>query len=64
MPEMEKDIRAVADAIHYSDPMSYASMASYENDIKDNIVRFDQAADQKDTEKVSTLCIALPQQIK
>jgi hypothetical protein len=63
-PEAAKDIRPVADALRYSDPMSHPSLEHYENDIKDGVVRLEQAASEKDTGKVSALCVTLLRQIK
>jgi hypothetical protein len=63
-PEMAKDIRPLADALRYSDPMSHPSLESYENGIKDGVIRLEQAASEKDAEKVSSLCAALLRQIK
>ncbi|MDR1581152.1 MAG: hypothetical protein LBS35_12410 [Synergistaceae bacterium] len=63
-PEMAKDIRPVADALRYSDPMSHPSLERYENDIKDSVILLEQAASEKDAEKASTLCVTLLRQIK
>jgi signal transduction histidine kinase len=63
-PEMAKGIRPVAEALRYSDPMSHASLEAYENEIKDGVARLEQAALEKDGEKISALCITLLRQIK
>jgi signal transduction histidine kinase len=63
-PEMVKDIQPVADALRFSDAMSHPSLESYENDIKDSVVQLEQAASEKDTEKVSALCVTLLRQVK
>jgi hypothetical protein len=64
---MAKDIQPVADALRFSDPMSHPSLESYENDIKDSLVRLEQAVSEKDAEnaeKISALCVTLLRQIK
>jgi hypothetical protein len=63
-PDMAKDIRPVADALRYSDPMSHPSLEPYEDKIKDGVVLLEQAASEKDAEKVSSLCVTLLRQIK
>jgi signal transduction histidine kinase len=63
-PELARDIRAVADALRYSDPMSHPSLESCENSIKDSVIRLEQAASEKDSEKVSALRVTLLRQIK
>jgi hypothetical protein len=65
-PEAAKDIQPVADALRYSDPMSHPSLERCENDIKDSVVRLEQAASEKDAdaEKISALCVTLLRQIK
>ncbi|MDR1509431.1 MAG: hypothetical protein LBS53_07305 [Synergistaceae bacterium] len=63
-PEAAKDIRPVADALRHSDPMNHLSLASYENGIKESVVRLEQAVSEMDTEKISALCVALLRQIK
>jgi hypothetical protein len=63
-PEGTKNIQPVVDALRYSDPMSHPSLERYENDIKDSVVRLEQAASEKDAEKISALCVTLLRQIK
>jgi hypothetical protein len=57
---VKKDIRLVADALRYSDPMSRPSLEIYGNDIEDGIARLGQAV----SEKVSALCATLLRQIE
>jgi hypothetical protein len=64
MPEAERDIRPVADALRYSDPMSHPALASYEDAIKESIVQLERAVSDKDAEKISALCVTLLRQIK
>ena len=40
-PEYEKDLRQVADALRYSDPMSHSSLAVYEEQIQRGITEMD-----------------------
>jgi hypothetical protein len=63
-PEAVKDIRSVADALRYSDPMSHPSLASYEDGIKEGIIQLEQAVSENDAEKISTLCVTLLGRIK
>ena len=63
-PEAAQELKSVMDAVRYSDPMSHASLLPYENDIKDSVVRLDLAAEKKDTEEISSLCVTLLRQIK
>ena len=42
-PEYEKDLRQVADALRYSDPMSHSSLAIYEEQIQREILAMDNA---------------------
>jgi hypothetical protein len=64
VPGQAKEIQSVVDAIRYSDPMSHASLAQYEDKIKDHIVLLEQAADQNDAARVSELCVTLQRLIK
>ena len=64
MPESARELQSVLDAIRYSDPMSHASLLPYENGIKENVARLELAAGKKDTEEISSLCVALLRQIK
>jgi hypothetical protein len=63
-PEFSKDIKPVIDAIKYSDPMSNSQLAEYEDAIKDSIIRLNQAAAEKEADRVSELCVTLQRQIK
>ncbi|MDR0905079.1 MAG: hypothetical protein LBN00_02685, partial [Oscillospiraceae bacterium] len=63
-PEFSKDIKPVVDAIKYSDPMSNPQLAEYEDAIKDSIIRLNQAAIEKEADRVSELCVTLQRQIK
>jgi hypothetical protein len=63
-PDAVKDIQPVADALRCSDPMSHPSLERYERDIKDSVVRLEQAASEKDSETISALCVTLLRQIK
>ena len=51
-PTHEKDLRKVADALRYSDPMGHASLAVYEEQIQREILSMDSGAEieQKCTE--------------
>jgi hypothetical protein len=63
-PEAAKDIKPVADALRYSDPVSHPSLASYEDAVKEDIVRLEQAVSEHDAGKISSLCVTLLRRIK
>ena len=64
IPENARELQPVMDAVRYSDPMSHASLLTYENEIKDSLTQLEIAAAEKDKEKVSSLCVTLLRQIK
>ncbi|MDR1978834.1 MAG: hypothetical protein LBQ42_08880 [Synergistaceae bacterium] len=63
-PGMAREIQPVIDALRYSDPMSHASLASYENAVKDSVIQLEQAAAQNEADKIPALCVTLLRQIK
>jgi hypothetical protein len=44
-PAHEKDLKSVAEALRYSDPMSHASLAVYEEQIQRGIMTIDESSD-------------------
>ena len=59
-PTYEKDLRQVADAIRYSDPMSHPSLAVYEEQIQRGIIAMDNPEER---EKIPERCAELLRQI-
>jgi len=64
MPSMKSEIKAVADALRYSDPMSNPALAEYENAIGDSVVLIENAVAKGDEQSIPALCAALQRQIK
>jgi hypothetical protein len=62
-PEFAKDLKPVIDAVKYSDPMSNPQLAEYENAIKGSVIRLSRAAQSKEADKVSELCVTLQRQV-
>jgi hypothetical protein len=59
-PEYAKDLRQVADALRYSDPMSHSSLAVYEEQIRRGIAAMDN---EEERERLPERCAELLRQI-
>lgn len=64
MPSMRDEIKAVADALRYSDPMSNFAMAKYDNAIGEGVVLIEQAVAKGEEHDIPALCASLLRQIK
>ena len=60
LPEHERDLRKVADALRYSDPMSHPSLAVYEEQIQRGILAL---SSPEGTMSIPEQCEALLRQI-
>jgi hypothetical protein len=64
LPSMKGEIKAVADALRYSDPIGNPALAEYENAIRNSVALIARAAAKGDGQGVPALCYALQGQIK
>jgi len=64
LPSMKDEIKAAADALRYSDPMSCHALAKYDDAIGNSVTSIGVAVAKGDEQNVSLLCAELLRQIK